>query len=207
MNIDKQRTAVLGLHWVWEFLSGEGAFGTLFSTEAKRTGVVANTASLMSVARSQGVPVIYTRVVFQPNDPHLVANNPLFQTVRDTGALVEGGPGSEIVAELAPRPDDTVITNDRVSGFINSSLDFVLRTRGIDTLLLTGVATNGTVESTARQAADLGYRAIVLADCTSADSEQTHEASLSSLRMLAEVGTADEAIDAISASADPRTSS
>ena len=64
------------------------------------------------------------------------------------------------------------MTKRRVSGFTGSDLDVVLRALGAGTLVLTGIATSGVVLSTLRQAADLDYQLVVLADaCLDADPE------------------------------------
>lgn len=73
---------------------------------------------------------------------------------------------------MAPAPGDVVVTKRRVSAFAGSDLDVVLRAGDIDTLVLTGIATSGVVLSTLRQAADLDYRLVVLADaCLDGDQE------------------------------------
>lgn len=197
MNVDPTRTAVLGLHWQRDVVSADGAFGSQFAAEVERTKVVAATAGLVVAARSAGVPVVHLRIAFQPGYADMVLNAALYRATQQRGALIEGTPGAEIVPDLAPLAGDLVLTNNRAGGFSNSSLDYVLRARGVHTLLITGVATNITVESTARQASDLGYRAVVLSDCSSADSWAGHQASLSVLEVLAEVATSTEATAAL----------
>src|SRR5204862_162672 len=72
----------------------------------------------------------------------------------------------------APAPSDILVTKRRVSAFSGSDLDVVLRAANIDTLVLTGIATSGVVLSTLRQAADLDYRLVVLADaCLDGDAD------------------------------------
>jgi nicotinamidase-related amidase len=91
------------------------------------------------------------------------------------GTFTPGDPAAAIHEAVAPQPDDVVITKKRVSAFAGSDLELVLRSRGIDHLVLTGIATSGVVLSTLRQAADLDYRLTVLADaCADADAE-VHE--------------------------------
>jgi nicotinamidase-related amidase len=73
---------------------------------------------------------------------------------------------------VAPAPGDIVVTKRRVSAFAGSDLDLLLRSLGISSLVLTGIATSGVVLSTLRQAADLDYRLTVLADgCLDNDPE------------------------------------
>ena len=73
-----------------------------------------------------------------------------------------------------------------------------MRSRGVDTLLFAGVATNASVESTARQASDLGYRTIIVADACSAADPGAHDAAIASLGLLGEITTTAEAVDALS---------
>jgi nicotinamidase-related amidase len=105
---------------------------------------------------------------------------------------------AEIVPQLSPRAGDVVVTHKRVSGFTDSDLDEQLRTRGIETVLFAGVATNASVEGTARQASDLGYRTVIISDACSAADQRAHDASLNSLGLLAEIITSAEAVGAIS---------
>jgi len=73
-----------------------------------------------------------------------------------------------------------------------------LETRGIDTLVIAGVAMNIIVDSTARAASNRGLRAFVLADCCSASDDSTHDASLATLEMITHgVVTSDEFVDSL----------
>ena len=79
---------------------------------------------------------------------------------------------SQIHDSLALRPAEPVVTKLRVSAFAGSDLEVILRSRRIDTLILTGIATSGVVLSTLREAADKDYGLIVLSDaCLDADPE------------------------------------
>ena len=91
------------------------------------------------------------------------------------------------------------MTHQRVGGFHDSELDEVLRGLGVDTVVFLGVATNASVESTARAASDLGYRVLVVSDACSAATPEAHAASLESLGLLAEITTADDLIAALTA--------
>ena len=72
-------------------------------------------------------------------------------------------------------------------------------------MLFTGVATNFSVEGTARQASDLGYRTIIVADACSAADPATHDASIASLGLLAEIAPSAEVLEALSVTATPVT--
>jgi nicotinamidase-related amidase len=87
---------------------------------------------------------------------------------------MEGSAGSEIHAAVAARPGDVVVTKHRVSAFAGTDLEIVLRANGIETLILTGIATSGVVLSTIRHAADADYRLIVVADCCADPDPEVH---------------------------------
>jgi len=198
MAINPRETAVLALHWEVDVVTPEGAFGPFFAEMVKATGVVARTAYVLSRARSAGMPVIYTRVCFRVGYPDLIANNPLFILTAEKMALVAGTPGAAIISELAPQSGDFVIDHRRVTAFHGTELNTLLKRQGITTLVLTGVATNITVEGTAREAANEGYNVIVLADCCSAASPAIHQASLETLGLLcSSVTNADEFLKGI----------
>ncbi|MDQ4052908.1 MAG: isochorismatase family protein [Actinomycetota bacterium] len=107
---------------------------------------------------------------------------------RETGATVvavrverpnvaEQPPGSDLVADLV-RPGDLVVVKRSIGAFHATGLDELLRERGVDTIVLTGIATNMGVESTARVAADLDYELFFVEDAMTALSAEEHEASV-----------------------------
>jgi len=197
MNLDKNTTAVLALHWINDIASEGGAFGGMFAGEVARTGVVGITKSILTAARRAAVPVFYTRVVYQPGYPGIIVNGPLFEGIQPAGAFIAGEKGVEILPELAPHEGDAVLDSGRVSAFTDTGLHDKLRSRAIDTVVLTGVSTHITVQSSALAASDLGYRVVIVSDATSADSAASHEHALAALGVLCEIASSSEVIDAL----------
>ena len=76
-----------------------------------------------------------------------------------------------------------VIDNQKLSGLAGTDLPSLLSERGVDTVFLTGVATNLTVEQTARHGTDLGLAMHVVSDCVAAVSDEVHQASLANLAL------------------------
>ncbi|NDV09721.1 cysteine hydrolase [Rhodococcus sp. IEGM 248] len=76
------------------------------------------------------------------------------------------------------------------SAFPNTALDAILRRRQIDTVLFTGVATNVTVEGTARDAVNLGYNVILVSDACAAATDEAHDATLVTFSLLGKVTSA-----------------
>lgn len=198
MSFDPQHTAVVAVHFQNDIVGPDGAFAGFFRAEVERTGVLDTAADLLAGARAAGASVVYTCVAWEPGYADLNANSPLLGVVTQTRCLQEGSTGAAIVDELTPQDGDTVVTHKRVGGFTDSNLGAVLGVAGIDTVVLAGVATNASLESTARAASDLGYRTVVVADACSAGSEAAHNASLESLGLLAEIATTHEVLAGLS---------
>ncbi|MEU9796534.1 cysteine hydrolase [Streptomyces sparsogenes] len=123
-------------------------------------------------ARAADIPVIYVVIALRPGFPEVGTRNRALTAIAQAGLYVEGAPGTEIHPEVAPRPGDVVVTKRRASAFSGSDLDVVLRARGIDSLVLTGIATSAVVLSTLCQANDLDFDLTVLSDaCLDTDPE------------------------------------
>lgn len=129
-------------------------------------------ACAVDAARRATVPVIFVRVAFRPGYPEVSRSNATFSRVRKAYDFTEPNPATGIHSAVQPRADEMVVTKRRVSAFSGSDLEVVLRSLEVRTLVLAGVRTSGVVLSTVRQAADLDYELVVLADgCADADQE------------------------------------
>jgi len=135
-------------------------------------GYLQRLADAIGAARGADVAVIYVTVGFRPGYPEVSGRNKSFAAIAGTGRFTGADPAAGIPAVIAPASGEVVVTKRRVSAFTGSDLDVVLRARGIDSLVLAGIATSGVVLSTLRQAADLDYQLNVLADgCLDGDPE------------------------------------
>jgi nicotinamidase-related amidase len=86
--------------------------------------------------------------------------------------------GREIVEELRPQSKDIVFQKRRPDGFVGTDFDLVLRSKGIKTIVIGGVATEGGVEGTARTGRNLGYDMVILKDCVGSRNRELHELAL-----------------------------
>jgi nicotinamidase-related amidase len=128
-------------------------------------------ARAVASARDTGIPVIHVVIGFRAGHPEASARNKIFAAL-PPDAFSADDPGAAVIDEVAPRPGEIVVTKKRVSAFAGSDLELVLRSGGIEHLVLTGIATSGVVLSTVRLASDLDYRLTVLADgCHDTDPE------------------------------------
>lgn len=124
-------------------------------------------------ARATGDLVIYVRVAFRTGAPEVHRHNRLFSRLAESGdGFAEEDAATQIHPSVAPSATEIVVTKRRVSAFAGSDLDMILRSSEVDELVLCGIATSGVVLSTLRQAADLDYKLVVLADgCADLDPE------------------------------------
>ena len=126
----------------------------------------------VAAARSARIPIIFVRVAFRSGTPEVSPKNLTFSTYLRSDALGETDYATQVHAAVAPQSSDIVVTKKRISAFSGSDLQLVLRSLGVDSLVLSGIATSGVVLSTLREAADLDYVLTVLRDgCLDRDEE------------------------------------
>ena len=126
----------------------------------------------VAAGRGAALPVIFVRVAFREGAPEASARNQSFSALAKSELMSENGPATQVHARVAPLAGEITVTKRRVSAFAGSDLDVVLRSLGVDSLVLTGIATSGVVLSTLRQAADLDFKITVLHDgCADSDDE------------------------------------
>lgn len=122
-------------------------------------------------------------------------------------ALKPGSLGYQLWADLDVRPGDLTIDKTRFSAFIqgSSTIEATLRGRGIDTVLITGTATNVCCESSARDAAMRNFQTVMVADALAAKTDEEHNASLSGFYLnFGDVMLTDEVIGYLRANAAAR---
>lgn len=186
------RTALVNVHWQQDIVTETGALAPFFHASVAKRGVLDKARRLVGWARDAGILVVWARVAFRPGYPEILPNCALNRLVLDLGALLDGSPGARIVDELTPLPDEPVVTHHGISAFGRTAIDGILRARGVDTVLVSGVATNISVEGTARDAMNLGYRAVLVEDACAAATDEAHDATLATFALLGEVTTLDE---------------
>ena len=131
--------------------------------------------SAIATARQAGMPIIYVLVRFRSGYPEVSPRNRMFSALKG-GAMpmTESDLSTSIHPSLAPQAGDIVVTKRRVSAFSGSDLEVVLRSLGVTSLVLTGIATSGVVLSTVRAAADMDFEITVLSDGCADRDEEVH---------------------------------
>jgi ureidoacrylate peracid hydrolase len=157
-RLDPARTCLV----LFDFLVGH-----VERDRARYAPVLANAAELLRAARAAGAMVAHARA------DHRADGGTTAHTLHDSGPrppLIRSGMReAEIVPELAPLASDYLVPKHRWSAFHGTYLDLALRSRRVDTLVLTGGSTEIGVSSTAYAARDLDYNLVIASDaCTSA---------------------------------------
>lgn len=182
MAVSSPNAAVLALHWQINVIKPDGFFGAMLSEPVARSGVVAAAVRFHAAAKAAGVPVFFTRFTIPEDEGELVRNTGFMRAVGDAQELFRPeAPGTQLIPEMIDGA--LTVDNQKLSGLAGNDLAARLTERGIDTVFLTGVATNLTVEQTARHGTDLGFETHVISDCVTAADDATHLASLANLEL------------------------
>ncbi|MEK7372886.1 MAG: isochorismatase family cysteine hydrolase [candidate division NC10 bacterium] len=184
MKLSAQRTAVLAIDMHRGHL--DPAVATL-PLAAERCGpVIARAADLFTQLRAIGVPIVH--VVTEYRDAGEIAANPFWKAIHDDPAKARqgilrhnlaGSPGTEIIPALLADGDLVVRGKKRYSAFHATDLEFLLRRRGADTVILAGINTTSCILCNAFEATNRDFRVVIASDAVdSMDGEEMHRFAL-----------------------------
>ncbi len=175
------KPAVIVVDMLEEFVHGR-----LKSDRAE--AIVPTIKKIVEKAREKNVLVVYVADQHLPYDPEL--------RVWGEHAMI-GSSEAKIIDELKPSSRDIVLYKRSYSGFRDTGLDIILRSQGIDTVILTGIHTHICVLHTAWDAFYYGYKVIVVKDAVAAFSEKDHEYALEYMEKVygAEIRASNEILD------------
>jgi ureidoacrylate peracid hydrolase len=142
----------------------------------------------IDAARAAGALVVFIRNVYTTEGNAYLSDVWLEQMLRRRGdsytlrdVCAAGSWQGDFYGEIRPQAGEPIVTKHRYGAFHNSDLDTILRVHGIRTVVLTGVATNACVDTTAREAFVRDYYVVLTADGTACYSGQAHEATLKTI--------------------------
>jgi nicotinamidase-related amidase len=177
-------TAVLAIDMVNDFLDPAGKTPTRAGRPLDGArAAIGPMKEVLDRSRDVGAGVVYVQHTTMADGssssgPWIDARSRATYSVDDI--CLDGTWGQAIIKELAPEPADAIIQKYRYSGFAGTRLDAYLRSRGVRTVICTGVSTNVCVEATAREAFSLDYYVVYVSDaCASWDMDR-HDATLRS---------------------------
>jgi nicotinamidase-related amidase len=208
MNPD--RTAVVLVEFQNDFTSEGGTLHGAVKDVMASTDMLAHTQEAVAAARAAGATIIHAPIQFAEGYGELTSNPyGILKGVVDSNSFVKGSWGADFVAEVSPQPGDIVLEGKRgLDAFASTNLDFILRSKGIETVALGGFLTNCCVESTMRSAYEKGFEVVTLTDCVGATSAEEHANAITyDYPMFSKPMTAAEFADTLGgASAEDRSS-
>jgi nicotinamidase-related amidase len=190
MRLDTRRTALLLLDYQHDNITATPGIA--------QARVLEHSARVLEAARRRGLRVIHITASVRRDYLDMPRASSLWMKLRESKTLIQGTPGAEIHPLVAPREDELVINKTCVDPFLTTNLGQALINFDVNTLVLIGLWTNFVVEATARHAADVGYRVVIVRECCASNDVDNHEWAMTRiLPAIAEVRRLDDVLGAL----------
>lgn len=182
--LDPRRAALIVVDMQNDFCDANGALARSGADPALIQAMAPRLLRVLDRARGVGLPIIHVRTehsAWTDSAAWIGRHHGRQRTVCYPGSWgADYYPGFEprTDAERKPGGHEFVVTKHRYSGFVGTELDLVLRSHQIQTVIMTGEATNVCVESTARDAYMRDYWVVFVSDCTASTNQAAHDATL-----------------------------
>ena len=138
--------------------------------------------SLLDLFRERRLPVVHVLRVHRPDGSDVeIMRQEIF---RRTPFAVEGTEGAEVISELAPKRDEFTIRKTRMSAFLSTDLDLLLRSIGVDTVVVAGIQTPNCIRTTVFDAMALNYAAVLVTDAVAAQSDEIHRCNVRDMERI-----------------------
>jgi ureidoacrylate peracid hydrolase len=180
-NVDPAAAAVVVIDVQNDFCAKGGYFDRTGADLSLSAPAIERLAGLIDAARAACVMVVFVRSHYDPVYLSDTQNARRRRLGWDIPLCRQGTPGIEFY-RVAPQPGEPVVTKHRYDAFHGTDLELVLRTNGVRSLIMTGVATNVCVESTLRSGFMRDFEIVLVEDCTAARTRRAHEGTLENVK-------------------------
>ncbi len=176
MSFDPATTALVLIEFQNEFTTEGGVLHGAVAPVMDQNKMLKNSVELVSALRKKGVTIMHAPITFAPGYTELTRHPyGILKGVVDGKAFVKDTWGAAICDQMKPQDGDIVIEGKRgLDTFASTNIDFILRSKGIKTVIIGGFLTNCCVESTMRTAYEHGFDVVTLSDCVAATSPEEH---------------------------------
>jgi nicotinamidase-related amidase len=168
-----------------------------------REAFLKDSKSLLDKTRKSQIPIIYTKITPLPREYESPFRTYMFMKrfgVDDPEKvpqfLIPGTPEAEIHPEIFPQKGDLVLDKHTASIFIGTHFEQMMRVKGIQTIIFTGITTEIGIASSARDSANRGFYTIVVEDCVSSPDKEMHEYALKVLKHVCIVSSSEDLMKA-----------
>ncbi len=178
-QVDPRHTALLVIDLQKDFCATDGASAMILGKDVARIqDAVKRLNPFIQKARQVGISVIWVREI-AVDDKRRLNQKVMYGEGDDVVVIREDGDGVNWYSEvIPPLLTEYIVTKWNYDAFENTDLDLLLSSKGIQTLLFTGFATNVCVETSARQAYIKGYYVVLISDCTDSTTRKEHESAV-----------------------------
>lgn len=182
--------ALLVMDFINEIVHPEGVYAREgYYQQTQERQVLEKAASALNYARSNHLPIIFIVVGFNAHYEGFPPHSRVFAPTKEHGVLKLQTWSTQVHDDLRPREDEIVIAKSRVSPFYQTNLELILRTQGIEELVLTGVSTEHVILATTLDGHDRDFKITVLEDACAAVTQERHLAAIERISRTANISS------------------